>query len=109
MINIINNYYNSLLFKTFKSYPSRWIFNKRPLDSLRNNTPRFSMQNVGHNTLKHVLFGKHSRGRSKHRTNHSGKVSLCSNVFNTGFDDKIIRQRSGHRDAVNTYKHPSIL
>ena len=35
-------------------------------------------------------------------TDHSGKVTLCINLFNTGFDDKIIRQRSGHKsDAVN--------
>ena len=36
-------------------------------------------------------------------TNHSGKVTLCTNLFKTGFDDIIIRQRSGHRsDTVKT-------
>ena len=35
-------------------------------------------------------------------TNHSGKVTLCTILFNSGFHEKLIRQRSGHRsDATN--------
>ena len=38
-------------------------------------------------------------------TNHSGKVTLCTILFNSGFDDKLIRQRSGHKsNAINVYK-----
>ena len=39
-------------------------------------------------------------------TNHSGKVTLCTILFNSGCDDILIRQRSGHRsDAINVYSH----
>ena len=39
--------------------------------------------------------------------NHSVKVTLCAELFNQGFDDKIIKGRSGHRsDSVNAYKRP---
>ena len=39
--------------------------------------------------------------------NHSGNVTLCTMLFNSGFDDILIRQRSGHRsDAINVYKPP---
>ena len=39
--------------------------------------------------------------------NHSVKVTLCTELFNQGFDDKIIKGRSGHRsDSVNAYKRP---
>ena len=37
--------------------------------------------------------------------NHSVKVTLCTELFNQGFDDKIIKGRSGHR-SVNAYKRP---
>ena len=38
-------------------------------------------------------------------TNHSGKVTI---LFNSGFDDILIRQRPAHRsDAINVYKPPS--
>ena len=40
-------------------------------------------------------------------SNHSGKLTLCTELFNQGFDDKIIKGRSGHRsDSVNAYKRP---
>ena len=41
-------------------------------------------------------------------TKHSGKVTLCTVLFNSVFDDKLIRQRSGHRSyAINVYKRPN--
>ena len=41
-------------------------------------------------------------------TKHSGKVTLCTILFDSRFDDKLIRQRSGHRsDAINVFKPPS--
>ena len=30
-------------------------------------------------------------------SNHSGKVTLCTELFNQGFDDQLIRARSDHR------------
>ena len=40
-------------------------------------------------------------------TNHSGKVNLCTTLLNDGFDDQMVRQRSGHiSTAVDCYKRP---
>ncbi|CAG2239147.1 unnamed protein product [Mytilus edulis] len=40
-------------------------------------------------------------------TNHSGKVTCCTTLFNAGFSDSTVKSRSGHRStAVDTYKHP---
>ena len=38
----------------------------------------------------------------------AGKVLNTKVLFNSGFDDILIRQRPGHRsDAINVYKPPS--
>ena len=40
--------------------------------------------------------------------NHSGKVTLCTNVYKENYDDHAICARSGHRsNAVRDYKRPS--
>ena len=42
-------------------------------------------------------------------TNHSGKVTCCTTLFDDQFDDSIVRSRSGHTsDAVNVYKRQTI-
>lgn len=44
----------------------------------------------------------------KNISNHSGKVTLCTELFNHGFDDQLIRTRSGHRsNCVDRYKRPA--
>ena len=41
-------------------------------------------------------------------TNHSGKVTMVTNLYNSGFGDNLIRERSGHRsNALDVYKRPS--
>ena len=38
-------------------------------------------------------------------SNHSGKVTLCTELYNAGYDEQTICSRSGHRStAVRTYK-----
>ncbi|VDI48354.1 Hypothetical predicted protein [Mytilus galloprovincialis] len=40
-------------------------------------------------------------------TNHSGKVTCCTTLFNAGFSDSTVKSRSGHRStASDTYKRP---
>ena len=42
-------------------------------------------------------------------TNHSGKVTCYTTLFDDQFDDSIVRSRSGHTsDAVNVYKRQTI-
>ena len=40
-------------------------------------------------------------------TNHSGKVTCCTTLFNARFSDSSVKSRSGHSyGAVETYKPP---
>ena len=42
-------------------------------------------------------------------TNHSGKMTCCTTLFDDQFDDSIFRSRSGHTsDTVNVYKRQTI-
>ena len=44
---------------------------------------------------------------NRNSTNHSGKVTCCTTLFNAGFSDSSVKSRSGHRSgAVETYKRP---
>lgn len=44
----------------------------------------------------------------KRKTAHSLRVTLASSLFNAGINEKMIRQRTGHRsDALFTYEKPS--
>ena len=102
------------LFKTYLSHiPNDGAFYRRPMKfaSSTSTQPRFSIQTIGINTLK-TLFkrmfdkaGISSEGRFI--SNHSGKVTLCTNLFNSQFSDQVVRSRSGHRsNAVEAYKRP---
>ena len=47
-------------------------------------------------------------GLNKKVVNHSGRVYCCSTLYNSGFEEQDVMQRSGHRStAVRTYKRPS--
>ena len=38
-------------------------------------------------------------------SNHSGRVTSCTRLYNEGFTDKAVRSRSNHRsNAVHTYQ-----
>lgn len=38
-------------------------------------------------------------------TNHSGRVTLCTTLYNSGFNDKAVASRSGHRSkAIQKYQ-----
>ena len=40
-------------------------------------------------------------------TGHSGKRTMCSRLFNAGFDEHMVKLKSGHRsDAVRAYEVP---
>jgi len=41
--------------------------------------------------------------------NHSGRVSCCTRLYNAGFDEQSVTDRSGHRsNAVQIYKRPCV-
>ena len=99
--------------KLFDKYlsciPNEGPFYRRPLSS---GSLQFSEQVIGRNTLSSYM--KKMYGEAKipigNRTirNHSGKVTLCTNLYKENFDDQAICARSGHRsNAVRDYKRPS--
>ena len=103
-IFVLYNTYLSLL-------PSKGEFYRRPINNLRKKglPPKFSTQNIGINKLATYMArmfeeaGIDTTGRFI--SNHSGKVTTCSRLYNEGFDDQSVCSRSGHRsDAVRRYK-----
>lgn len=41
--------------------------------------------------------------------NHSGRVTCCTRLYNAGFDEQSVTDRSGHRsNAVQIYKRPCV-
>jgi hypothetical protein len=89
-------------------------FYKRPIEQTNsdNCALRFSTQVIGVNKLstyvkcmfKDVGINVDNRNSS----NHSGKVTCATTLYNHGFDNKAVSGKSGHRsDAIETYKRPS--
>lgn len=79
----------------------------------RNGDLVFSQQPVGVNTLRGYmkamfnLAGIDYQGRNI--SNHSGKVTCCTRLYEANFDEQAITARSGHRsNAVRSYKRPSL-
>ena len=72
---------------------------------------RFSVQLIGINTLsnrmKDLFQAADIHLENRNITNHSGKVTCCTTLFNAGFSDSSVKFRSGHRSGtVETYKRP---
>ena len=85
--------------------PSEGPFYRRPLPNVCEQIC-FFQQTVGKNTLlKYVQTMFEKAGipwKEQHRniSNHSGKVSCCTTLYDKGFDDQAIKMRSGHRSAA---------
>lgn len=97
----------------FKAYlnliPQPGSFYKRPLDSA--NSINFSAQNIGENKLDTYMRSMFTQAgidiKERHITGHSGKRTLCSKLYNAGFDEHMVKLHSGHRsDAVRAYEIP---
>ena len=69
----------------------------------------FSSQVIGVNNLgKYMQSMFDDAGLSKKGVDHSGRVYWCSTLYNSGFEQQELMQRSCHRStAVRTYKRPS--
>ena len=72
---------------------------------------RFSVQSIGINTLSNRMKDLFQAAgiplENRNITNHSGKVTCCTTLFNARFSDSSVKSRSGHRyGAVETYKRP---
>jgi len=101
------------LFKLYKSLcppePKRNAFYLKPLKKTSRDR-WFSADPVGHNVLsKTVSRLCIEAGITGFKTNHSLRVSAATRLFETGLDEQLIMERTGHKstDGVRTYKRTS--
>lgn len=83
---------------------------RKPLPSLdENGNAKFSCGTISQSILKQMMkrffeqAGIDMSGRKI--TNHSGRVTLCTTLYNQKFSDKAVKSRSKHRsDSVHAYQ-----
>lgn len=82
------------------------LFYRRPIGVT---TSRFSSQVVGGNKLSTLVRTMcKEAGLSGNFSNHSGKKTCATSLYNSGVDEQLIMGRKGHRsDAVRKYKRTS--
>lgn len=96
------------LFSTYLSLiPRSGPFYRRPIKGAK--PPRFSKQVVGKNKLSTIVkdFCKRAEFKGNY-TNHSGKVTCATELFQSGMDEQLIMRQTGPRsNAVRLYKRPT--
>ena len=98
------------LYKKYLSLiPRKGRMYRKPSASKKAKRITFSSQHVGVNKLKtymRLMFAEAEIDTTDRKiSNHSVKASLCTNMWQDGFDDQQISSRSGHRsDALWKYK-----
>ena len=103
-----------LLREYMKCIPSSGRFYRKPLPSSEPGDIRFGNQPIGINTLskylKTMCMAANINLEGRRFTNHSGKVTCATRLYESGnFDEQIIMSRTGHRStAVRCYKRPSM-
>ena len=73
----------------------------------------FSKQNIGLNKLdtymRRMFLAAGIDLTSRRITGHSGKRTMCSKLYNAGFDDHMVKLKSGNRsDSVRLYQQPDV-
>jgi len=98
-----------LFAKYFSCIPKSGPFYRRPLPPTKVGCSIFSSQVIGMNTLGKYLQNMFNDANIDRKVvNHSGRVYCCSTLYNSGFEEQEVMQRSGHKStAVRNYKRPS--
>ncbi|XP_051867999.1 uncharacterized protein LOC127568373 [Pristis pectinata] len=95
----------SLLRRYLSMIPSEGPFYRRPVPG----TMQFSEQAIGVHTLER--YSKEiceAAGISGHHTGHSGRVSSATTLYNRGFDEQSIKERTGPTGSLaKGYRRPS--
>ena len=102
----------------FKLYQKMCPAN-RPKDSfylqpLEKPTPTcwFSCRPIGHNKLEGTVARLcRQAGIEGYRTNHSLRATAATRLYQSGIDEQLVMERTGHRslDGVRGYKHTSTI
>jgi hypothetical protein len=100
------------LFEIYLVHIPSGDFYMRPLPGKPGRPILFALQNVGINYLskymKTMFIDAGINTENRIIRNHSGKVTLCTKLYEKQFDEQSIMSRSGHRStAVRDYKRPS--
>ncbi|XP_053402220.1 uncharacterized protein LOC123548692 isoform X4 [Mercenaria mercenaria] len=100
------------IYKIYETYlnliPRSGPFYKKPLEGLR-----FSAGNISQRDLKGMMkrfFNEAGISMDiRNISNHSGRVTLCSTLYNNQFSDKSVMSRSKHcSNAVRTYQRQDL-
>ena len=91
MVDVYNLYFGHI--------PVEGPFYRKPLAS---NPPKFSSQCIGHNKLAGLMKEMCQKtGLNGNFTNHSGKATCASRLFECNVDEQLIMQRqTGHRSSA---------
>jgi hypothetical protein len=91
----------------FDLIPEVGPFYRKPL---KGPVPKFGVQVIGRNRLSELMkeiCGK--AGFVGNFTNHSGKVTCATRLFQNNVDEQLIMRQTGHRsNAVRMYKRPGV-
>ena len=85
-------------------------FYRRPLENGPENELRFSQQPIGLNKLSVIMKTMFAEAEIEgYFTNHSGKRTLATTLYQAGVPEQEIMERTGHRsiESVRKYKRPS--
>lgn len=96
MYNLYETYLNLI--------PSIGSFYRKPLDGLK-----FSSGNIPQRELKTMMKNLYQQAEipldGRTISNHSGRVTLCTTLFNERYNDKTVINRSKHTStAVHSYQ-----
>ena len=98
------------LYETYLSLiPRTGPLYRKPLESVTSYGPKFSANTIPINQMSQMFkrfyaeAGIDTTGRNI--SNHSGRVTCCTRLYNEGFSDKAVISRSSHRsNAVHSYQ-----
>ncbi len=92
--------------KFFQLIPDEGPFYRKPLKGI---PPKFGSQVVGRNKLAGLVKEMCTMAGFKGNfTNHSGKVTCATRLFEHNIDEQLIKRQTGHRsDSVRQYKRPN--
>lgn len=91
----------------FGYIPNEGPFYRKPL--CNSNPPKFGSQVIGRNKLATLMKQMCAdAGLKGNFTNHSGKATCASRLFEHNVDEQLIMRQTGHRSsAVRSYKRPT--
>lgn len=114
---IVHYFQNLKLYNMYKDYieicrncGESPAFYRRPLENGPDNELRFIQQPIGLNKLSSIMKTMFSEaGIPGYYTNHSGKRTLATTLYQAGVPEQEIMERTGHRsmESVRKYKRPS--